>query len=84
MPAKRYKVTLTDEERQDLLALISKGKAAAHNLTCARILLQADQGPQGPAYSDQQIQQALNGQVGRSVVGAIVKRVRDQQQEALL
>jgi hypothetical protein len=24
MPAKRYKVTLTDEERQDLLALISK------------------------------------------------------------
>ena len=26
MPAKRYKVTLTHEERQDLLALISKGK----------------------------------------------------------
>jgi transposase len=60
MPAKRYKVTLTDEERQDLLALISKGKAAAHKLARARILLQADQGPQGPAGSDEQIQQALH------------------------
>ncbi len=66
MPAKRYKVTLADEERQDLLALISKGKTAAHKLTRARILLQADQGPQGPACSDQQIQQALH--VGRMTV----------------
>lgn len=66
MPAKRYKVTVTDEERQNLLALISKGKAAAHKLARARILLQADQGPQGPAWSDEQIQQALH--VGRMTV----------------
>jgi Homeodomain-like domain len=66
MPAKRYKVTLTDEERQALLALLSKGKAAAHKLTRARILLQADQSPQGPAWSDAQIQQALH--VGRMTV----------------
>ena len=52
MPAKRYKVTLTDEERQDLLALIAKGKAAARKLTRARILLKADCSPLGPAWSD--------------------------------
>ena len=66
MPAKRYKVTLTDEERQALLALISKGNTSAHKLTRARILLQADQGPQGPSWSDQQIHQALY--VGRMTV----------------
>lgn len=66
MPAKRYKVTLIDTERQELLAVISKGKAAAHKLTRARILLQADQGPQGPAWSDEQMQQALH--VGRMTV----------------
>lgn len=66
MPAKRYKVTLTDEERQDLFALISKGKAAAHKLTRARILLQADQSPQGAAWTDEHIQQALH--VGRMTV----------------
>jgi transposase len=60
MPAKRYKVTLADEERQDLFALLSKGKSAAHKLTRARILLQTDQSPQGPAWSDEQIQQALH------------------------
>ena len=59
MPAKRYKVTLSPEERQDLLALVSKGKAAAYKLTRARLLLRADQGPEGPAWSDQRIAEAL-------------------------
>ena len=66
MPAKRYKVTLTEQEQQDLLALISKGKAAAYKLTRARILLQADQSPAGPAWSDERIRQALH--VGRMTV----------------
>lgn len=60
MPAKRYKVTLTEEEREVLLALLSKGKTAAKKLTRARILLHADQGLQGPAWSDQHIRQALH------------------------
>jgi hypothetical protein len=66
MPAKRYKVTLTDTERQDLLTLVSKGKAAAAKLTRARILLQADQSSEGPAWSDEHICQALH--VGRKTV----------------
>ena len=66
MPAKYYKVTLTPAERQHLLTLVSTGKAAAYRLTRARILLQADQGPQGPAWSDTHIHQALH--VGRKPV----------------
>ncbi len=66
MPAKRYKVTLSGEERQVIFALVSKGKAAAHKQTRARILLQADQGPQGPAWSDEQIHQGIL--VGRMTV----------------
>ena len=60
MPAKRYKVTLTEHERRDLLALVSQGKTAAYKLTRARILLQADQSPTGPAWSDEHIAQALH------------------------
>jgi transposase len=39
---KRYVVTLTEEERQGLLGLISSGKTSARRLTRARILLKAD------------------------------------------
>ena len=66
MPATHYKVTLTPEEREDLLALVSTGKAAAYRLTRARILLQADQGSQGPAWSDAHSHQAVH--VGRKTV----------------
>jgi len=82
MPAKRYKVTLAEEERQALLALISKGKAAAPKLTRARILLQADQGPHGPAWTDEQIQQALH--VGRMTVERTRQAFVEQSLEAAL
>jgi hypothetical protein len=82
MPAKRYKVTLADEERQNLLALISKGKAAAHTLARARILLPADQGPQGPAWSDEQIQPALH--VGRLTVERTRQAVVEHGMDAAL
>ena len=48
---KKYKVTLTAEERQALSDLIAAGKAAARKLAHARILLKADAadgGPPGP------------------------------------
>jgi hypothetical protein len=45
MPAKRYKVTLTHDERQDLLALVSKGKTAVYKLTNSR----------GPAFCSKRI-----------------------------
>ena len=39
----KYIVKLNKEERQNLLSLIKKGKAAAYKLTHARILLEADE-----------------------------------------
>ena len=63
MPAKHYKVNLLPEEREELQRLVSTGKAAAYKRTRAQILLKADQGPEGPAWTDQQICEAFD--VGR-------------------
>jgi hypothetical protein len=59
MPAKRYKVTLTSEERTFLLNLISKGKVAAQKLTKAHILLKSDQSEGQSTWTDQQISDAI-------------------------
>jgi Homeodomain-like domain len=66
MPAKRYKVPLLPEERDNLQRLVSTGKAAAYKRTRAQILLKADQSTQGPAWTDQQIGEAFD--VGRLTV----------------
>jgi homeodomain-containing protein len=55
----KYRVSLTEEERQDLAQMVSSGKAAARKLTHARILLLADDSL-GKAHSDEQIVAALN------------------------
>jgi transposase len=69
---KRYRVTLTDEERQDLRKMVSTGKGAARKLMRARVLLLADQAEGGPGKSDPEIAEALS--CGR----ATVERVRRQ------
>jgi transposase len=60
MNQKKYRVTLTEEERQDLEALVNKGKTAARTITRARILLKADASGNGPAWTDEQIRDALD------------------------
>jgi transposase len=79
---KRYKVTLTDEERQELQALIASGKAAARKLTHARILLKADASPGGPAWTDQRIVEAL--EVGVATVERVRQRFVEEGAEAAL
>lgn len=69
---KRYRVTLTDEEREELRGMVSTGKASARKLVRARVLLLADQGVGGSAKSDMEIVEALG--CGR----ATVERVRRQ------
>lgn len=59
MPAKKYRVTLTTEERHQLQERIAAGRAAARSLMHARVLLKADEGPDGPAWTDEQITAAL-------------------------
>jgi Homeodomain-like domain len=56
---KKYLVTLTADERRDLEQLVSKGKVAARKLARAWILLKADAGPCGPAWTDEQIRDAF-------------------------
>jgi hypothetical protein len=56
---KRYIIRLTPEEREQLRKLVRVGKAAAYRLLWARILLQVDEGKEGPALSDEEAAQAL-------------------------
>ena len=79
---KRYKVTLTDEERQELQALIAAGKAAARKLTHARIVLKADAAAGGPAWIDQRIAEALD--VGVATVERVRQRFVEEGLEAAL
>jgi len=69
---KKYIVTLTEEERQRLREMLSRGKAAARKLTHARILRKAEAPPGGPAWDDERIAEGLE------VGGATVERVRKE------
>ena len=60
MPARKYKVTLTIEEREELTALVNKGKGAAGKLKRSRILLMADETQANGGWKDADIVQALH------------------------
>jgi hypothetical protein len=79
---KKYRVTLTDEERQGLHDLITAGKAAAKKLAHARILLKADAAPGGPAWTDGRIAEAF--EVSTDTVGRVRQRFVEQGLEAAL
>jgi Homeodomain-like domain len=55
---KKYIVRLTEQEREQLDALIRKGKAAAYKIKHANILLKAD--ADGAAWSDEEIAGAFS------------------------
>lgn len=80
---KKYIVKLTPEQREELSCMISTGKAAARELTHARILLKADQGPDGAGWSDAKIQEAL--EISQPTVARVRKRCAERGvQEAIL
>jgi hypothetical protein len=66
----KHAVVLTDEQRAALRTLVGRGVAPARRLAHARILLKADQGEGGAAWSDAAIAGALE------VHPATVARVR--------
>ena len=70
MRTKRYRVTLTPEERADLLQFIGSGKAPARKLAHARLLLKADTPPGEHGAFDEDIAAAVEVSV------ATVARVR--------
>jgi len=55
----RYRVTLTEQERQELDALTKRGKTSAKRFLYARALLLCDAGQQGPAWSVANTAEAL-------------------------
>ena len=77
---KKYRVTLTDDERTELKTLVSAGKAAARTLTHARILLKADQSDGGPGWTDEAISEAL--EVSLSTMARVRERFVEQGLEA--
>jgi transposase len=79
---KKYKVTLTTEERQQLQSLITTGKGAAKKLTHARILLKADATEGGPGWDDQRIAEAT--EVSSDTVARVRQRFVEQGLEAAL
>src|SRR5262249_53054843 len=81
-PMKKYTVTLTADERLQLHDLIAAGKAAAQKLTHARILLKADAAAGGPAWTDEQIAEAM--EVSVATVERLRQRFVEQGLEAAL
>jgi hypothetical protein len=77
---KRYVVRLTEQEREQLHALIRKGKAAAYKIKHANILLKAD--ADGPAWSDEAIATAFS--VHTRTVAGMRERCVEQGLEAAI
>lgn len=57
---KKYIVELTSEERKGLVNIIEAERMAAHKRRHARMLLKADQGPDGPGWPDADIANAFD------------------------
>jgi hypothetical protein len=79
---KKYRVTLTAEEREQLTAMVSKGKAAARALTHARILLKTDEADGGPAWTDATVCDVLD--VGVCTVMRVRQRFVEEGLDAAL
>lgn len=77
MPALRYRVDLTETEREHLNQIIRRGKAPARMVTRARILTKAAEG-----LHDRQIAEALD--VGMATVGRTRKRLVEEGLESAL
>jgi DNA invertase Pin-like site-specific DNA recombinase len=75
---------VSERVKAGMAAAKIRGKHLGRPATPQRFVERVEELAVSTDMSIRQIHQALNGRVGRSVVGAIVKRVRDQQQEALL
>jgi DNA-binding transcriptional ArsR family regulator len=79
---KKYPVILSETEREELKQLIAAGTAPARKLTHARILLKADQSPEGPGWVDEAIAEAV--ETSQPTVSRVRKRYFEEGLEAAL
>ncbi len=82
MPAKKYKIVLTDDERASLRTLISTGKAAARKLTHARVLLACEETAEQRGASDTEVAERVH--VSRATVERIRKAFVEEGLEGAL
>ena len=82
MSARKYRVQLIPEERQELKALVSRGRAAAYRQTHARILLLSDEVRGDVAMKDEEIARSL--QIGSATVERVRRRCVEEGVEAAL
>ena len=79
---KKYRVKLSAEEREELKAMVSKGRSAAYKQTHARVLLLSDEAQEGGAMKDEDIARSL--QVGRATVERVRRRCVEEGLERAL
>jgi hypothetical protein len=79
---RKYVVRLSAEEREQLQALIGKGKSPARRLLKARILLKADVSEGSPGWSDGKIIAALD--TSASMLYRVRKQLVEEGFEAVL
>ena len=82
MPAKKYRVRLSEEERRELKGLVSRGRTAAYRQTHARILLLSDEVQGNGAMRDEDIARSL--QIGSATVARVRRRCVEEGIEAAL
>ncbi len=80
--AKKYRVTLTPEERVVLQRMVGGGKGAARKLNHARILLKADEGEGGPALADARVADEVES--GPATVARVRQRFVEEGLDAAL
>lgn len=80
--APRYRVTLTEEERKELVALTRNGKTGAKKFIHARALLLCDAAPDGPSWKVADVATALG--VTSRTIEHLKKRFVEQGLEAAL
>jgi transposase len=82
MPAKKYRVFLSDKERKYLRKLVNTGTEKARKLTRARILLLTDESPSGLSNKDKEIMDSL-GVCARTVAATRERFVEEGIEGAL-
>lgn len=78
----RYRITLTEQERKDLIALTRNGKTGAKKFINARALLLCDASPGSPAWTVASVAEALG--VTSRTIEHLKKRFVEEGLEAAL
>lgn len=78
----KYKVTLSEEEREELMAIINKGYHTSQKFRNAYILLNCDEGKYSEKVTNEQISKVLK--VGMRTIDRVKKRFIEEGFESVL